>query len=265
LSDAEADTSSGDDAADNTKTSAIQDDPIQTELRSHRQQLASLTQFQQCYGWMLKSAGVMMTWQKRFFALTCTGKLRYTSADPKDVTTGGGSQRVRWRTLLNAEDIVRVELDTVTGGAKPPIDQYHQYNFYMDVAAREGLKDIRQRRIRFCCYNRTDLQMWIAALRHATDVVYELEQRGELPRSPLRRLLDPAVLAALLATAEPLRHYSLRSPVPQTYRLRMQTENEVACIEEHLKETEAMARARQQERGASSALRSYSPTRQTEL
>ncbi len=160
--------------------------------------------------------------------------------------------------LLNAEDIVRVELDT-TASAKPPMDQYHQYCFYVDAACREG-KEIRQRRVRFCCFHRSDNQMWLAALRHATDVVFALEERGELPRSPLRRLLDPAVMATLL-DSEPVRHYSLRSPVPQTYRRRMQTEHEVASIEEHLKEVDAQARAKQHDKEAAAALRSYSPTR----
>jgi hypothetical protein len=228
-------------------------DLIRTELLSHRQQLTSLTHFQQCFGWMLKSTGVMMTWQKRFFALTSKGKLRYTASEPQPQT------KQRWVTLLNAEDIVRVELDT-SAGAKPPIDQYHQYGFYIDAASREGPKDIRQRRIRFCCFHRSDMQMWLVALRHATDVVFALEQRGDLPRSPLRRLLDPTVLSTLLES-EPVRHYSLRSPVPQTYRLRMQTEDEVAAIEEHLKTVDAQTKAKQQERELAAALRSYSPAR----
>ena len=239
--------------ADVESNSDDEDDAIRAELLSHRQQLTNLTRFQQCYGWMLKSTGVFMTWQKRFFALTSKGKLRYTTTEPQAQT------QQRWVTLINAEDIVRVELDT-TCGAKPPIDQYHQYGFYVDCAYREGPKEIRQRRIRFCCYHRSDLQMWLAALRHATDVVFALEERGDLPRSPLRRLLDPAVLTTLL-DSEPVRHYSLRSPVPQTYRLRMQAENEAAAIEEHLKEVDAAARAKQQERELTAALRSYSPTR----
>ena len=137
-------------------------------------------EFEPNYGWMFKSTGVLMTWQRRFFVLTKSGKLKCTSQDPLH-----GKQNVRWVTVFSAEDILRVEVDSLSDGmhgAKPPSDMHC---FYVDVGDSKN-EAARPHRVRFCCANRQELNQWLQSFRRATDVVYQMEEDGRIQKSPLR-------------------------------------------------------------------------------
>jgi hypothetical protein len=138
--------------------------------------------YREYWGWMAKSTGVLVTWQRRFFVFTKTGKL-------KCATTPEGP----WQLIFEAPQILRVEVDAYHegSGARPPADQYHQYGFYVDIS---GENPMRPERCRFCCYSKGDLNNWLHILRQAVEVVYHLEETHSIAPSPLRIRVDEALL-----------------------------------------------------------------------
>lgn len=215
-----------------------------------REQLTSLGQFDPVWGWMLKSTGVLMSWQRRFFVMTKSGKIKYTSQDPTK------EEAVRWVHLLNAEDITRVESDTFADTAvRPPTNQFNVNCFYVDaVRSHRHPGDggaPRTERFKFCCGNKAELNKWMWALRGATDTVYTLEEGGLVERSPLREhfrrmyaILSPLLNSSIQAARQGQLPAGAEVGLP-TYRRRIQMEDDIAALE--AQQREAYARERQRE------------------
>eukprot|EP00744_Colponema_vietnamica_P019076 GILI01026970.1.p1 GENE.GILI01026970.1~~GILI01026970.1.p1 ORF type:complete len:595 (-),score=117.94 GILI01026970.1:76-1719(-) len=220
-----------------------------------RQQLTSLGQFEPVWGWMLKSSGVLMSWQRRFFVMTRSGKIKYTSQDPTK------EDNVKWVHVLNVEDITRVESDTFADSAvRPPTDQYHNNSFYVDAVRSHRLHAgaDKTQRFKFCCGNKSDMNKWMWALRNATDVVYTLEEGGLVQRSPIREhfrrmyaILSPLLCSSMQAARNGQRiadgeesHVSIELP---TYRKRIQMEDDIAALEAQQREAALREKVREEE------------------
>lgn len=172
------------------------------------------------WGWMFKSTGVLMTWQRRFFVFTTRGKLKCSASD-----------KGPWNVLVSANNIMRVEVDSyhdTAGGVAPPTSQYHQYGFYID--AFDAANPAKPKRLRFCCFCRRELNAWLTVLRRATDVVFALEESGSIARSPARRHLDLSDSKARLAISNLSQHHEDGATAP-TYRKRTQLEEDVHALE----------------------------------
>jgi hypothetical protein len=149
--------------------------------------------FHAYWGWMFRSLGALLTWQRRFFVFTSDGKLKCSN-----------SERGPWSVVATADRILRVEVDSyydASNGTAPPTSQTHQYGFFIDVvdviddgehapppasASRQYGPNTRQRRLRFCCYSRFELNAWLHILRRATELAAHLDERRP-DASPLRR------------------------------------------------------------------------------
>ncbi|CUF02104.1 Hypothetical protein, putative [Bodo saltans] len=115
------------------------------------------------------------------------------------------SHIIKWEICIRVEDIVRVEDDHNSGGAKLPPDHNLANCFHCDVAVHQGpsLTDVTLRRLRFCCFSRKDRNGWIAGLRRARQAVMELERQGIVEPSPLTKLLcasRPELLGDVVAS-----------------------------------------------------------------
>ena len=179
------------------------------------------------WGWMFKSSGVLMTWQRRFFVFTARGKLKCSSSD-----------KGPWMPLLSANNIARVEVDTYgegSGGAAPPTSQYHKYGFYVDLHDTHNPNHGHNiRRLRFCCFSRKELNAWLTVLRRATDVIFALEESGAIARSPHRRRLDLGPEISRQAIESVMgggRRVGDGDHSPPTYRRRTQLEEDQLALE----------------------------------
>lgn len=189
--------------------------------------------FKPYWGWMLKSTGILMTWQRRFFVFTTRGKLKCSVGDNGP-----------WHVIFSANNIIRVEVDSyhdTNGGAAPPTSQYHQYGFFVDLYDPTSVA--RPKRMRFCCFSRKELNAWLTVLRRATDIIFALEESGSIARSPARRRLDLSDERTRLAIknlsanfADGVEHVT----AAPTYRRRQQLEEELQAIE--LRRSEERAR-----------------------
>lgn len=178
-----------------------------SEVSSTHEGTQTYYNFTPYWGWMWKSTGVLTTWQKRFFVFTKRGKLKLSAND-----------KGPWTVVVSAQHILRVETDAyydTTNGVPPPVNPFQAYGFYIDAVDQRT--STKQTRLRFCCFNKEELNAWLVVLRKATDVVFSLEQTGSLQPSPLRKRIDP----------------SMGSPV--TYRKRTQIEDDMTALEEHEK------------------------------
>jgi hypothetical protein len=179
--------------------------------------------FKPYWGWMFKSTGLLMSWQRRFFVFTTRGKLKC-----------GASDDGPWSFVLAANHILRVEVDSyhdTSGGVAPPTSQYHQYGFYVDTY--DPHQPQRPKRLRFCCYSRKELNAWLTVLRRATDVIFALEEAGSIARSPARRRLDLSdertrMAIRMLSSRHDDTDGTLGAP---TYRRRTQLEEDLAALE----------------------------------
>ena len=184
------------------------------------------------WGWMEKSTGVLMTWQRRFFVFTTRGKLKIAVSEKGPFTV-----------LFTANQILRVEVDTyhdVLKGARPPTSQYTQYGFYVDIS--DPSVTAKQRRLRFCCHSRALVNSWLTVLRRAADVVFALEDSGTGARAPARRRFDTVMASATHVAADLRRSLTggnadATSGGPSSgkkmvsYRRRVQLEGDLAALE----------------------------------
>ncbi len=144
--------------------------------------------FHPFWGFMFRSNGALLTWQRRLFVFTSNGRLRCAH-----------NEKGPWMLVTTADKILRVEVDSyhdVGGnGLAPPTTQYHQYGFFVDVIDTDTApapgEPHRQKRLRFCCFSRGELTNWMHILRRATETVGQLAELGVAGAiSPVRRRFE---------------------------------------------------------------------------
>lgn len=156
------------------------------------------------HGWLLRcSTGAHVGWNRRYFCVTRTGKLRMTNADPQEAieqylrrmrkqqqqapsTTVHDVPNVltlvKWTTLARVEHITDVDFDCCTaekcGGARLPPHVESSHGFVVDLRVGEEGQHHHASvnvvsRIRLCCYSKKDRNEWVQTLRRVVQLTKE--------------------------------------------------------------------------------------------
>ncbi|KAJ9447561.1 hypothetical protein DIPPA_04797 [Diplonema papillatum] len=131
------------------------------------------------WGWMFRSTGMFVSWQRRFFLLR-DGVLKFGTQDNGNL-----------QPLLNVESIARVELDSFNDAAQgnhPPTGKYESFGFMVETYSKQ--------RVRFCCTSSSERAEWMSVLRKSIEIRLNTERQrafnptSEAPYEPYLYLED---------------------------------------------------------------------------
>eukprot|EP01060_Flectonema_neradi_P002631 TRINITY_DN11671_c0_g1_i1.p1 TRINITY_DN11671_c0_g1~~TRINITY_DN11671_c0_g1_i1.p1 ORF type:complete len:952 (+),score=233.06 TRINITY_DN11671_c0_g1_i1:33-2888(+) len=115
--------------------------------------------FPSYWGWMFRSSGMFVSWQRRFFVVR-DGILKIGTSD-----TG------TFQTLVNTEAIAKVELDSFSDasqGNHPPTGKYESFGFMVETYSKQ--------KIRFCCTSSSERSEWMSVLRKCIEIRLGIER-----------------------------------------------------------------------------------------
>ena len=144
------------------------------------------------WGWMFRSSGMFVSWQRRFFVVR-DGILKFG-------TTDSGS----FQTLVNTDAIAKVELDCfgdASQGNHPPTGKYESFGFMIETYSKQ--------KIRFCCTSSSERSEWMSILRKCIEIRLGIERTRAY--SPGEQDVEPYLYLEDCSPPDP----------PPTYRTRV--------------------------------------------
>eukprot|EP01063_Lacrimia_lanifica_P022582 TRINITY_DN30123_c0_g1_i1.p1 TRINITY_DN30123_c0_g1~~TRINITY_DN30123_c0_g1_i1.p1 ORF type:complete len:1120 (+),score=465.88 TRINITY_DN30123_c0_g1_i1:203-3361(+) len=137
-------------------------------MTDEERELAMLHQHRSIYpsywGWLYKSSGMFVTWQRRFFILR-DGVLKMSPTGDIGVEEEWETNAACFKTVLKVDAVARVELETfkdVSQGNHPPTGKYESFGFMVETYSRQKIK--------FCCTSSSERAEWMNVFRKCNEI-----------------------------------------------------------------------------------------------